>query len=154
MGQDCRALVADRIRQSGPLTVAGYMDLALYAPGVGYYARAARVSGRAGDFVTSVDVGPLFGALLSRQFAQMWRCLAGTDGHPPRTVDLVEAAAGNGRLTKDVLDEANASDPAFYAASRVHLVERSAEARAAQRGVLGAHAARLASSDDRLPPSH
>ena len=42
------------------MTVAAFMDLALYDPQLGYYARAPRRSGRAGDFFTSVDVGPLF----------------------------------------------------------------------------------------------
>ena len=52
------------VRERGPLTVAAFMDLALYDPELGYYARAAQRSGRAGDFFTSVDVGPLFGELL------------------------------------------------------------------------------------------
>ena len=47
------------------------MELALYDPGFGYYARAAQRSGRAGDFFTSVDVGPLFGELLEIQIAEM-----------------------------------------------------------------------------------
>jgi SAM-dependent MidA family methyltransferase len=47
------------------------MELALYDPRCGYYARAARRSGRAGDFFTSVDVGPLFGELLELQIAEM-----------------------------------------------------------------------------------
>jgi len=47
------------------------MDLALYHPRFGYYARAAQRSGRAGDFVTSVDVGGLFGELLAVQIAEI-----------------------------------------------------------------------------------
>ena len=47
------------------------MELALYDPEVGYYARAAQRSGRAGDFFTSVDVGPVFGELLEVQVAEM-----------------------------------------------------------------------------------
>ena len=43
------------------MTVAAFMELALYHPEFGYYARADRRSGRAGDFFTSVDAGPLFG---------------------------------------------------------------------------------------------
>ena len=65
--------------------------------------------------------------------------------------DLVEAAAGNGRLARDMLDAAAADDPDFYAAIRLHLVERSAAARAAHRSTLGPHAACLASSGSRLP---
>jgi hypothetical protein len=54
--------IADVIRERGPLTVAAFMDVALYDDDLGYYARAAQRSGRAGDFFTSVDVGALFGA--------------------------------------------------------------------------------------------
>jgi SAM-dependent MidA family methyltransferase len=66
-----RALIADRIRTTGPISVAEFMRLSLYHPDYGYYARASRRSGRAGDFFTSVDVGPVFGELLARQFAEM-----------------------------------------------------------------------------------
>ena len=47
------------------------MELALYDAEAGYYARAAQRSGRAGDFFTSVDVGPVFGELLEIQLAEM-----------------------------------------------------------------------------------
>ena len=53
------------------MTVAAFMDLALYDAEFGYYARAAQRSGRAGDFFTSVDVGALFGELLEIQVAEM-----------------------------------------------------------------------------------
>src|SRR5919204_6409564 len=63
--------ISDAIRERGPMTVAAFMEHALYDPTTGYYARAARRSGRAGDFFTSVDVGPLFGELLAAQIAEM-----------------------------------------------------------------------------------
>jgi SAM-dependent MidA family methyltransferase len=150
MAPDCRALVAERIRQRGPVTVAEFMGLALYAPEVGYYARAAQRSGRTGDFFTSVDVGPLFGALLAERFAAWWRSL-GDGARGPERIDLVEAGAGNGRLTRDMLDAAARRDAGFYHAIAAYLVERSAEARAAQAQVLGAHLARLAHSGGDLP---
>src|ERR1051326_2344683 len=70
---DPDAPVARLVRERGPMTVAAVMDLALYDPAHGYYARAARRSGRAGDFFSSVDVGPLFGELLEIQIAEMLR---------------------------------------------------------------------------------
>ena len=145
MDSGCRALVAERIRQRGPITVAQFMDLALYAPEVGYYARAAQRSGRTGDFFTSVDVGPVFGALLAERFAAWWRSMGS-----PR-IDLVEAAAGNGRLTRDVLEAAARRDPGFYHATAAYLVERSPEARAAQPATLSAHQARVAGAGPALP---
>jgi SAM-dependent MidA family methyltransferase len=150
MDSDCRALVAERIRQRGPVTVAEFMDLARYAPEVGYYARAAQRSGRTGDFITSVDTGPVFGSLLAERFAAWWRELGDGISGPPR-VDLVEAAAGNGRLSRDVLDAAARRDPAFYEAIAAHLVERSAEARAAHPAMLASHLPRLSSSGGDVP---
>ena len=140
-----RELIIERIRTSGPLTFAEYMELALYHPELGYYARADRRSGRAGDFFTSADLGPLFGELLADQFADMWRLL----GSP--AFDLVEVGAGNGSLARDILDAAATADPAFYAAIRLHLIERSAAARAAHPAVLSAHTDRLTASTPRLP---
>src|SRR5882672_958261 len=130
---DFRLQIADLIRERGPLTVAAFMDLALYDSELGYYARAAQRSGRAGDFFTSVDVGPLFGELLETQLAEIFRIAdCGL-----RTFDLVEAGAGNGRLSADILHAAKAHHPDFYDAIRLHLVEASAEARRAQAGTLG-----------------
>ena len=142
-------MIRERIRTTGPLPFAEYAEYALYHPDLGYYARADRRSGRAGDFFTSVDLGPWFGALLAAQFAEMWRILqsAGDD----RRFDLIEAAAGNGRLARDVLDAAAADDPAFYEAIDLHLVERSRTARDAQAAVLGPHAARVAYSGPDIP---
>jgi SAM-dependent MidA family methyltransferase len=122
------------------------MSLALYHPEHGYYAGAARRTGRNGDFFTSVDVGPIFGALLARQFAEMWRVM-----QDPGPIDLVEAAASNGQLARDVLDWAQINDPEFYAAIRLHLVESSPAARAAQRTMLAAHERTLVASSAHLP---
>src|SRR5881409_2584377 len=115
------------------------MDVALYHSDLGYYARAARRSGRAGDFFTSVDVGPLFGELLELQLEEMAAIL----NPEPVTFDLVEAGAGNGRLSSDLLRAARARSTAFYLSIRLHLSEASAPARAAQVATLGAEADRL-----------
>lgn len=138
-------LILQRIRERGPLTVAEFMEIALYDPADGYYARAAQRSGRGGDFFTSVDVSPLFGELIAVQLEEMWRLLGGG------AFDLVEAGAGNGRLTNDILDAAARHVPAFYASTRVTLVERSDTARAAQRATLAMHADRLVHSGADLP---
>jgi SAM-dependent MidA family methyltransferase len=140
-----RDLIVERIRARGPITVAEYMELALYHPEHGYYARASRRSGRAGDFFTSVDVGPLFGQMLARQFVEMWLIL------DRGAFDLVEAGAGDGRLASDILDAAVRYHADFYEAIRLHLVERSPAARARHHAVLGVHASRPAASAATLP---
>ena len=94
-------LILSRIRERGSLTVAAFMDLALYHPALGYYSRAPRRSGRGGDFVTSVDLGPLFGRLLARQVADMASHLDAPDA----PVTLLEAGASDGRLSRAMLDE-------------------------------------------------
>jgi SAM-dependent MidA family methyltransferase len=161
------------IRERAPLTVAAFMDLALYHPEFGYYARAVQRSGRAGDFFTSVDVGPLFGELLEVQIAEMAEILrkatienaetaedskGNTEPHIASAssavaFDLVEAGAGNGRLSADILRSARRRDPAFYDLIRLHLVEASAAARSEHASTLDDVADRLVSSSCTLPES-
>jgi SAM-dependent MidA family methyltransferase len=158
-------LIRSRIRDRGAITVADFMSLALYHPEHGYYARTARRTGRNGDFFTSVDVGPIFGALLARQFGEMWRLVRDQESGardpnpnpdpgsriPDPDFDLVEAAASNGQLARDILDAAQAHDPEFYTAIRLHLVESSASARAAHQEMLAPHSAKLVASSAKLP---
>jgi SAM-dependent MidA family methyltransferase len=149
------------IADSARLTVAAFMERALYDPANGYYARAAQRSGRAGDFFTSVDVGPLFGELLALQIEEMWRLLEppspsqspipNPQSHP--VVDLIEAGAGNGRLAADILRAVRVRNPALFQSIRLHLVEASAAARAAQRETLGDVSNLLATSSAVLPES-
>ncbi len=143
-------LIRQRIRRDGPLPFAAFAESALYHSDLGYYARADRRSGRDGDFFTSVDLGPLFGELLAVQLAEMWRVLEGGSDRGGRFA-LVEAAAGSGRLARDVLDAVAERDPAFYDAVDLHLVERSRAARDAQTRTLGPHATRIASSGPEVP---
>ena len=140
------SFIVERIRAGGPITVADYVEMALYHPEHGYYTSASQRSGRGGDFFTSVDLGSLFGELMALQLGEMWRAMGS-----PAAFDLVEAAAGNGRLSRDILDAAAAHDAHFYAAVRLRLVEPSARARGAQVAILGEHALRLYGSDDVLP---
>jgi SAM-dependent MidA family methyltransferase len=150
--------ISAAIQERGPLTVAAFMELALYDAEIGYYARAPRRSGRAGDFFTSVDVGPLFGQLLAVQLAEMFAFLASRVPSPESRVpnpvfDLVEAGAADGRLAADILRAARTGHPSLYEAVRLHLVEMSAAAREAQRATLGETGDCLASSSPHLPAS-
>ena len=86
------------LRQESPLTFARYMELCLYHPEFGYYARAPRI-GKRGDFFTSPAVHPVFGAALAKQALQIWELM----GRPDDFV-LMEAGAGEGYLALDILD--------------------------------------------------
>jgi SAM-dependent MidA family methyltransferase len=132
-GEHARALseiLADRIRHTGPISFAEYMLECLYHPAHGYYSRAN--AARFGDYYTSVDVHPIFGRLLARQFAEMWELLGS-----PRPFILAESGAGVGRLAGHILDFGARELPEFYAALEYVAVERSIVRRAE-------HAVRLA----------
>jgi len=98
-----------------------YMNLVLYAPGLGYYSAGAVKIGTGGDFVTAPEISPLFGHCVARQCAEF---LHGTAG------ELLELGAGTGRLAADVLVEL-----ARLGAlpSRYSILEISAELRERQR---------------------
>lgn len=102
-----------------------YMQLCLYHPELGYYARQQEKFGKAGDFYTSSDVHAVFGRLLCRQFAEMWRML-----ECPPEIDLVELGPGRGLFAQDVLDWAGKTFPEFRSALRYRLVESSPSLRA------------------------
>ena len=100
------SLLAERIRRFGPITFAEYMRECLYHPVHGYYSRGE--SKRFADYYTSVDVHPIFGRLLARQFAEMWQQL-----DRPAEFLLVEAGAGVGRLAGHILEFYQAKLPEF-----------------------------------------
>ena len=139
-------ILRDRIAHSGPLPFRDFMDAALYHPQHGYYTSGRASIGRGGDFFTSVSVGPLFGTLLARQFAEMWERL-GTPGE----FTIVEQGAHRGDFARDALTALRANAPACFAAARYHIVEPSAALRAAQSAALNEFAVRWFPTLDALP---
>ena len=120
---DPAAHIAQLIHREGPITFDRFMEAALYGEG-GFFA-TGHGAGRAGrDFITSPEVGSLFGVCMARALDRLWRAL----GEPDPFL-VVEAGAGNGRLARDVLR----AGPACLPALRYVLVERSAHLRAEQR---------------------
>ncbi|MGA7749800.1 MAG: class I SAM-dependent methyltransferase, partial [Gallionella sp.] len=61
----------DIAAQGGWISFARYMELALYAPGLGYYTAGAHKLGEAGDFITAPELSPLFGRTVARQVAEI-----------------------------------------------------------------------------------
>lgn len=108
----------------GWLSFARFMELALHAPGLGYYSAGSAKIGPAGDFVTAPEMGRLFGRTLARQAAQILQ---------NDVPDMVELGAGSGRLARDLLQELEAlgSLPRRY-----QILETSADLRTRQRALL------------------
>lgn len=82
--------------QDGWISFARYMELALYAPGLGYYSAGLDKFGAGGDFVTAPEISPLFGQCLARQAAQVLQLAAG---------DVLEIGAGSGKLAVELMRE-------------------------------------------------
>src|SRR5471030_1136125 len=75
------------------ITFSRYMELALYAQGLGYYAAGARKFGSAGDFVTSPEISPMFAKCLALQAAQVLKAVGG---------DVLELGPGSGIFVADL----------------------------------------------------
>ena len=114
------AVLHEEIRASGPIPFDRFMDLALYHPGRGYYARGPSRLGRGGDYYTASDVGPAFGRVLARQIAELDEFLGS-----PEPFRYVEWAAGRGLLARDLLDALGASHGELASRCRATLIDRS-----------------------------
>ena len=79
----------------GWISFAAFMDLALHAPGLGYYSAGMHKFGSDGDFVTAPELGALFATALARQAAQLLQ-----NGS---LSEIIEYGAGSGRLARDLL---------------------------------------------------
>ena len=132
---------ATRVRRRGPIPFAEVMDLALYDRDHGFYATGG-AAGRRGDFLTSPEVGPLFGAVVARALDGWWDAA----GRPDPYV-VVEAAAGSGMLARTVL----AAGPECAPALTYVLVEQSAALRDRQGEHLELAAPELAFPPDDDP---
>jgi SAM-dependent MidA family methyltransferase len=131
-------LIRSEIAAGGPMSFRRFMEQALYHAEHGYYASGKARIGRGGDFFTNVSVGPLFGRLLARQIAEMWRVL-GT----PAEFTIVEQGAHGGDLAADVLDGLRAMFPECHEAVRYEIVEPFPRLEARQRERLGAFAGKV-----------
>ncbi|MEQ1519363.1 MAG: SAM-dependent methyltransferase, partial [Usitatibacteraceae bacterium] len=129
----CAIMLREEIAKANDwLPFARFMELALYAPGLGYYAAGARKFGADGDFVTAPEISALFGQCLSQSVGEV---LAATGG------DVLELGPGSGKLAKDILlslDERGILPDKYY------LLEVSADLRERQREAIATLPAHLA----------
>jgi SAM-dependent MidA family methyltransferase len=119
------------LMHGGWISFADFMELALYAPGLGYYAAGARKFGSAGDFVTAPEMTALFGQSLAAQVAEIMQLSAPS---------IIEVGAGSGRLAADLLLdlERRGQLPEAYA-----ILDLSADLRARQRETIASAAPHL-----------
>lgn len=113
-------LIASEIAETGPITFARYMQLALYAPNLGYYSANRQKFGETGDFITAPELSPLFSHSLARQCQQVLSEIGG---------DILELGAGSGVMAVEILKELERehSLPNTY-----YILELSAELRKRQ----------------------
>jgi SAM-dependent MidA family methyltransferase len=124
--------IANEIRAVGGwISFARYMGLALYTPGLGYYAGGSRKFGVEGDFLTAPELTPLFGQALARQVAQI------TQASAPH---VLEAGAGSGKLAADLL---LALDALGCMPEHYQILELSGELQSRQRDTISRLAPQL-----------
>jgi SAM-dependent MidA family methyltransferase len=119
-----RLIAAEIAEQGGAIPFSLFMELALYAPGLGYYSGGAAKLGRDGDFTTAPEISPLFGATLARASAALM-----AQSGP----NIIEFGAGTGKLARDVLTELAALG---VAVDSYTIIELSGELRARQQEAL------------------
>ena len=139
----CAAMLhAEIAKANGWLSFARFMELALYAPGLGYYAAGARKFGADGDFVTAPEISSMFGQCLAQSVSEV---LCETGG------DVLELGPGSGKLAIDILPalDARGTLPGKY-----FLLEVSADLRERQQqaiATLPSHLRQRAVWLDQLP---
>lgn len=128
------------IRETGPLTFARFMELALYDEAYGYYMTGggssrttSPIGGEGSDFFTAPSLSPILAKCLVRQITEIDERL----GHPP-VFHLVEMGPGDGTLLKDVLQECREQQVSVLPRLTCILVERSPAFRRRQQEALAA----------------
>ena len=140
-----RDFLSAQIEASGGyLSFERFMDLALYAPGLGYYSAGAQKLGSSGDFVTAPEVSELFGRCVAKQCAEVFGAIGASSrrGEDAVPMCILEIGAGSGRLAVDVLRRLDRSGalPAHY-----WILEVSADLIERQRQLIGASVPHLLS---------
>jgi SAM-dependent MidA family methyltransferase len=128
-----REHLRDQIAAAGGwLSFERFMELVLYAPGLGYYSGGAQKLGKGGDFTTAPEISGLFGRCVAVQCAEVLKAL-----HAP---SILEIGAGSGRLAADMLArlEGLGQLPENY-----WILEVSADLRQRQRALLEERLAHL-----------
>ncbi len=119
-----RSIAAEIAEQGGAIPFSRFMELALYAPRLGYYSGGAAKLGQDGDFTTAPEISPLYGATLARAAAAIM-----AQSGP----NIIEFGAGTGKLAHDVL---TALAEMGVTVDSYTIIELSGELRARQQDAL------------------
>jgi SAM-dependent MidA family methyltransferase len=121
-----QGVIAEEMADNGGrLSFARFMELALYAPGLGYYSGGSLKLGAEGDFMTAPEWSSLFSRCLARQVAQVLVALGGGD--------VLEVGGGSGLMAADILESLLADDCLPH---RYYILELSADLRDRQQTLL------------------
>jgi SAM-dependent MidA family methyltransferase len=128
----CELIRTDISTQGGWIPFSRFMEMALYAPGLGYYTAGAHKFGEGGDFITAPELSSLFGRTMARQLVEVMQA---------STPNILELGAGSGKLALDILIELEKLDalPESYS-----ILEVSADLRQRQQALLSAKLPHLA----------
>ena len=111
-------ILADRIQREGPMTFADWMEQCLYHPQHGYYLSGRTTIGRDGDFLTSPEVHPLFGAAIAHLALELSRH---SDDGP---FHVAEIGPGTGALAESFLRQIHTTSTKLAKSMRYTLVEK------------------------------
>ena len=128
----CELIRGDIAAQGGWIPFSRFMELALYAPGLGYYTAGAHKFGEGGDFITAPELSSLFGRTMARQLVEVMQASA---------PHILELGAGSGKLALDILTELERLDalPESYS-----ILEVSADLRGRQQALINSELPHLA----------
>lgn len=135
-------LIIRKIIHEGPIRFAEFMELALYAPGLGYYTLPGSQPGINGDYYTSATLTCVYGQMIAKQLEEMWLLL------DRQAFTIVEFGAGDGRLCRDILQQLSRNE-ALYAGLRYCIIERNTSLR--QKSALPEEKVSWHDSIDELP---
>ena len=112
-------IIKNLIKENGSISFKEFMDIALYYPELGYYTSDKSKIGGYGDFFTSSELDPVFGQLLSRQFAEIFKKL------DSEKFEIVEIGAGKGYLAYDILSSLKEENTDIFKKTTYTIIEKS-----------------------------
>lgn len=122
-------IIISKIQNEGPISFRDFMEMSLYYPELGYYTSVSDKIGTEGDYYTSSNLTPLFGAMIGLRLEKMWEVTG------KGAFTIVEYGAGTGRLCHDIL-ACLKNNPEFYEKLKYCIIEKSPVMREREKACL------------------